>query len=224
MVLLANDEERKSIVKLEKLTKEAEAKIEKKVVPRSIELYAVPKIQRIVIPIEGTSSFISHRKDEKAGELWEKKMTGVGSQKKLTDPEEEWKASLYLNEGGQPCLPGRGIKKAMVSASMYGEKKQKTYLKGAFYVLDELIPIEYEKEIKRRDFLPLMGGRSHHNSYRVEFAGWKADVNIEYNVNAVTPDVLYNLMEIAGFSVGIGDDRPEKNGMHGRFRVAVKGR
>lgn len=192
--------------------------------PKAIELYAVPKIARITIPIEGTSSFISHRKDARAGELWEKKMTGEGSQKKLTDPEEEWKASLYLNEGGQPCLPGRAIKKAMVSASMYGEKKQKTYLKGAFYVIEEFVPILYDREVKRRDFLPLMGGRSHHNSYRVEFFGWKANITIEYNSNVITPSVLYNLMEIAGFSIGVGDDRPEKGGMHGRWRVAVPGR
>jgi len=194
--------------------------------PELIELYNVPKLARLVIPIEGLSSFISHRKDDKAGLLWERKMTGKGNKKELVDPEAEWKASLYLHpETGRPCIPGRGIKKAMVSTHVFtSDKGLKRRLQGAFFVTEEFIPIDYEKELKRRDFLPLKGGMSHHNSYRVEFVGWKAQIPIELNANLITPEALYNILEVAGFSIGIGDDRPEKGGMHGRFRVAAPGR
>lgn len=191
-----------------------------------VELYSVPQLARTVIPIEGLSSFISHRKDSKAGELWEKKMTGKGTKRELVNPEAEWKASLYLHpETKRPCIPGRGVKKAMVSASIYSsDRGLRKRLQGAFFVTEEFIPISYDKEFKRRDFLPLKGGMSHHNSYRVEFFGWKARVPIEYNAHLITPEALFNAMEVAGFSIGIGDDRPEKGGMHGRFRVVVPGR
>ena len=194
--------------------------------PEMIDLYNVPKLAKIGVPIEGLSSFISHRKDEKAGELWEKKTTGKGMRKELCNPEAEWKASLYLHpETNRPCIPGRGIKKAMVSTHIFGnDKGLKRRLQGAFFVTEELIPIEYEKEVKRRDFLPLKGGMSHHNSYRVEFFGWKAKIPIEYDSALIPPEALVNMLERAGFSIGVGDDRPEKNGMHGRWRVVAQGR
>lgn len=210
----------------DKAVRQAPNKLAAMDIPQFIELYNVPKLSRIVVPIEGLSSFISHRKDDKAGIMWEKKMTGKGSKRELVDPEAEWKASLYLHpESGKPCIPGRGIKKAMVTTHVFGnDKGLKRRLQGAFFVTEEFIPIDYKKEVKRRDFLPLKGGMSHHNSYRVEFFGWIAKIPIEYNANLVTPEALYNILEVAGFSIGIGDDRPEKGGMHGRFRIAVPGR
>ncbi len=215
--------------KMEEAKRVAQSKRKKTEVmetPQMIELYSVPKLAKVAVPIEGQSSFISHRKDERAGEMWEKKTTGKGVKRELCNPEAEWKASLYLHPvSGRPCLPGRGIKKAMVSTHVFtNDKGLKRRLQGAFFVTEEFIPIDYEKEVKRRDFLPLKGGMSHHNSYRVEFFGWKAKIPIEYNANLISPEQLYNILETAGFSIGIGDDRPEKSGMHGRFRVVVPGR
>lgn len=194
--------------------------------PELICLYDVPKLVRLEVPIRGRSPFLSHRKDDKAGRLWEDKMKGQSAKRVPVDPEEEWKASRYIHpESGRSCIPGRGIKKAMVATHIFGnDKTLKRRLQGAFFVTEEFIPIDYEKEVKRRDFLPLMGGRGHHNSYRMEFFGWKAKIPIEFDATLITAEALVNMLERAGTSIGIGDDRPEKSGMHGRFSVVVPGR
>ena len=44
---------------------------------------------------------------------------------------------------------------------------------------------------------------------------------IDYNASVITIEQLINLIEIPGYSVGLCEWRPEKNGPYGRFRVAT---
>lgn len=208
-----------------KRTKKDELKASEKIIKpakQKIEVYDVPKPETITIPITGTSSFLSHRKDEKAGQKWEQKMMGKGNKREVTNPEEEWEASTYFHPKTRvPCILGRAVKSAIVSAAKgYWEKGAWRGVRGTVKIPEEFIPIKYGEMNKRRDFLPLMGGRGHHNSYRVEFIDWSATIKIRYDANFINPEKIVNLLNRAGFSIGIGDDRPEKGGEHGTFVVA----
>ena len=44
---------------------------------------------------------------------------------------------------------------------------------------------------------------------------------VEYVASFITLDQVLNLFNHGGFSVGVGDWRPEKNGQHGRFKVVA---
>jgi len=44
---------------------------------------------------------------------------------------------------------------------------------------------------------------------------------VQLNTSAVSIEQLANLFVIAGFAVGVGEWRPEKNGQYGRFEVAT---
>lgn len=56
--------------------------------------------------------------------------------------------------------------------------------------------------------------------YRGQFgAHWTADVPIEYDPSIINPSQLINLLNRAGFSVGLLEGRPEKSGQWGRYTV-----
>lgn len=57
--------------------------------------------------------------------------------------------------------------------------------------------------------------------YRPEFVDWRIPVTLKINASVISPEQVANLLNIAGFGVGIGEWRPEKNGQYGRFHVAT---
>ena len=54
---------------------------------------------------------------------------------------------------------------------------------------------------------------------RPEFENWGAEISFDYDADLLTIHDVINLTNRAGFSVGIGEWRPEKNGEHGTFEV-----
>jgi hypothetical protein len=44
-------------------------------------------------------------------------------------------------------------------------------------------------------------------------------VTIKFNTSAISAEQVANLLNVAGFGVGIGEWRPERNGSYGRFHV-----
>jgi len=55
--------------------------------------------------------------------------------------------------------------------------------------------------------------------YRAEFKEWSADVPIVFNEGVISLEQLVNLFKIAGFGVGVGEWRPERDGIHGTWDV-----
>ena len=56
--------------------------------------------------------------------------------------------------------------------------------------------------------------------YRAEFWPWHAELEISYNTRALSLEQIMNLLNTAGFGVGIGEWRPERDGDKGRFHCA----
>jgi hypothetical protein len=69
-----------------------------------------------------------------------------------------------------------------------------------------------------------LGGKTADLRYRPYFSGWSILLKITHNANVITQEQVVNLLNLAGFSVGIGDWRPEKDGNAGRFHVAIGGK
>jgi len=56
--------------------------------------------------------------------------------------------------------------------------------------------------------------------YRGEFADWSAKLLVRYNANVLSESQILNILNVAGFAVGVGEWRPERDGMSGMFHVA----
>ncbi len=183
-----------------------------------------PQTQKVVVVIEGVGpGFLSHRKSEDITLAWRKKLEGKSEKKKPFDVKQALKNSLYIDpETKKPGVLAKALKAAIVSAAIaHQDKTLKRRIRAAVFIPSEIIPFSsYKDMVERVEMLPLMGGRSQNLSCRYEFKGWKLEVPIEFNSNLIDVEAVINLLHFAGFSIGVGDHRPEKGtGVNGRFRV-----
>ena len=91
------------------------------------------------------------------------------------------------------------------------------FLRGAFHVEGDLVHVEGEPQ--RREDMVRVGMGTADIRYRPEFPKWATELDVSYNSRALAAEQIVNLFEIAGFAVGVGEWRPEKDGQFGRFRV-----
>ncbi len=57
--------------------------------------------------------------------------------------------------------------------------------------------------------------------YRGQFWPWYVIITVRHNANVLSAGQIMNLFNTAGFGVGVGEWRSEKDGQHGMFHVAT---
>lgn len=192
-------------------------------VEQSINIPAL-NIKHAELPIVGVSPLIVHRWSEKAKrEMLEKQMKRAKVAKAAKDPEEDYEQSLYKLPGGGFGFPAVGFKAAAITAVTQISGLTKVLARGAFHVRGiqtdegEMVRIEGEPRI-REDMVRIAMGTADIR-YRGEFPKWSAVLDIRYNANVISPEQIANLFHHAGFAVGVGEWRPEKDGQYGMFEV-----
>lgn len=185
----------------------------------SIELPAL-RIEIVEFMLVGDSPLIVHAWSEKAKRAMLDKHMGKASKKKeAKDPEADYQACFYRFADGSYGFPTIGVKGAMVSACRFVDAKM-TEARGAFHIDGELLPIIGEPRM-REDMVRV--GMTTDIRYRPEFTKWMIPARIKYNASVINPEQLANLLNTAGFGVGLGEWRPEKNGSYGTFHIASAG-
>jgi hypothetical protein len=184
-------------------------------VVRALEL----EVRRVKLHLTGTSPLITNKWSEKAKQLMlDKQMKRASKGKEAKDPEQAYRDALYTLPDGSYGFPAVAFKAAAVRAGTYCDMKM-TFLRGAFHVEGELVQIEGEPQ--PREDMVRVGQGTADIRYRPEFPTWHTSVSIVYNSRAITVEQIVNLFNIAGFAVGIGEWRPERDGQYGRFEVTA---
>lgn len=177
-------------------------------------------LQRMVLRVVGDSPLISHRWSDKAKKMMlDKQMKKANKKKEAKDPKQDFKESLYVHPDGGYGFPSVAFKAAAVAACRFLDGMKMTVARGAFHVDGELVKIEGDEPVMREDMVRLQGGVADIR-YRGAFNEWYADLTIAYNADVISPEQVANVFNIAGFGVGVGEWRPERNGQYGRFHVA----
>jgi len=96
----------------------------------------------------------------------------------------------------------------------------KVAARQAFHVDGEYAVIEGDEPTMREDMVRVGMGTADIR-YRGEFRNWWTTIDIKYNANVLSAEQILNLMQTAGFAVGVGEWRPERDGQYGRFHVAT---
>ena len=189
------------------------------------------KRERVTFTIEGDSGFIVHKWADKAKNEIKDNQGGKAKHKKgIRNPEQEFRDALYVfknNGKEQYGFPGGGFKKAGVRAANDAGMKM-TDARRSFHVIGslgngEFVEIKGCKPTMREDMVKLAGGGVADIRYRPEFKNWYVDLDIDYNSSVISAEQIINLFQLAGFGVGVGDWRPEKNGSFGMFHVKTNG-
>lgn len=207
--------------------KVATAKARKKVATAKDEHVTV-KPQRLAtfeVSIVGTSPLVMHAWSEKAIGMMRRKQAGERAKnREVRDTEAaeaECEAAAYRLHDGRYGIPARAVKSAVISAADKDLGLPKTHVrKGMFIHADEgeLIAIETVGPKMREDMVRVGQGSSDLR-YRPMFEKWRATLRVEIDQDIITPQSVVNLLNRAGFGVGICENRPEKGGDWGRFAV-----
>lgn len=174
---------------------------------------------KITVSLVGTTPLIVHAWSHKAKQqMLDKQMKKAAKGREAKNPEQDYRDSLYpVNADGRHQFPSIGFKAAVVRAGTDAGYKM-TDLRRAFHIDSEFVCINGEPH--SREDMVRVGMGTADIRYRAEFSKWSTDIDIVFNSNAISAEQLVNLFELAGFGVGIGEWRPEKNGQYGRFEVA----
>jgi len=178
-----------------------------------------PVIEHATFRLEGVSPLICHKWSEKAKRaMLDKQQKKATTGKEAKDPEKDFRDSLYeMPDGDGYGFPAIAFKAAMVRAGVYNDLKM-TFLRGAFHVPGELIQIEGEPSM--REDMVRVGMGTADIRYRGQFMPWAVDLPVRYNARAISLEQVANLIVTAGFSVGVGEWRPEKDGSYGLWELA----
>lgn len=192
------------------------------------------KLERIDVNIVGDTGLIPHAWSAKAKKMMlDKQMKKAKQGKTAKDPDADYRESLYWLDKDNNLIKAKnmdpnkhkmfGFKSiafkaaAVRAATDVGLKMTDT--RRAFHVLGEYVPLKYKKIIMREDMVRLQT-KVADIRYRGEFINWSCVLPIQFNANLFSPEQIFNLFNTAGFGVGVGEWRPERNGMNGMFHVA----
>lgn len=175
------------------------------------------KIETVQFLLVGDSPLIVHAWSEKAKKMMlDKQMKKATKAKEAKDPEADYEACFYRTPTGAYGFPTIGLKAAMVGACRFVDMKM-TEARGAFHIDGEMLTVEGEP--RPREDMVRVGMGTADIRYRPEFPEWKIIAPIKFNAAVISAEQIANLLNTAGFAIGIGEWRPERNGQFGRFHV-----
>lgn len=179
-------------------------------------------IQTVEVTIVGDSPLVTHQWSEKAKkEMRDKQTKAAKGGKTAKDPERDYRESMYEIAPGKYGFPAVALKAAMVTACTSIDGMTKVMARQSFHVQGEMFDILCPDGPTMREDMVRIGMGTADIRYRGQFWPWSARVSIRYNAGVISEAQLINLINTAGFGVGIGEWRPEKNGQFGLFHAEM---
>jgi len=188
------------------------------------------KVQVMTVTIKGLSRLVTHKWSEKARKMMrDKKLQGRAATKvrELLDMQKECEDATYLlSDGVTAAIPATALKSAIVGAAHKDSGVPKTAIRQALFIRahetsqeGDLLRVDHAS-MKMREDCVRVGMDQADLRYRPEFSDWTITFELEYNANVLNEDTIVNLINLAGYSIGVGEGRPEKSELGwGRFQV-----
>lgn len=211
---------------------------------KKIECVEVPeiKIEEMDLVLIGDKPLIMHKWSEKAKrEILEKQLDpDKKRQKEKKEPRDPWMefcSSMYWKtpmperptrediENAVFQFPVTAFKASAVDASyQQGLFSSKTMQRGAVHVSapdgSDFVEIESSIPAMREDMIRV-NNRNADFRYRGEFKNWRTTIRVKYNPVVLSQKQVINLFNYGGFACGVGEWRPQKNGVFGTYHVAT---
>lgn len=191
-------------------------------------------IHRMRIRLIGDSALITHRWSEKAKkQMLDKQMKKAKAAKEAKDPFRDFVEALYWLspmpetptwadvEAGRFGFPSIGFKAAAVDACSHVDGITKVEARGAFHIIGEFVEIDGTPTM--REDMTRVGMGTADLRYRPQFLPWSCAFDVRFNANVLSAEQIVNLFNTAGFGIGVGEWRPQRDGGFGMFHVATEG-
>lgn len=130
-----------------------------------------------------------------------------------------------IKDGAKFGFPANSFKIAgNAAAYRMNWVKNQMALRGAYFITSEhgeLAEIKGDKPLCREDTVTVGNGSSDLR-YRPIFENWHCDLTLEIDTGyGMTMNDIVNVINAGGSGVGIGEWRPEKDGIYGRYHVEL---
>lgn len=176
------------------------------------------QIQTAKIRLVGDSPLICHAWSSKAKkEMLDKQMKKAKTAKEAKDPQRDYEESLYRLPNGKCGFPVVAFKSAAVDACSHVADITKVEARGAFHISGELAEIKGEPTM--REDMVRIGMGTADIRFRGQFLEWETELTVRYNSSVLSIEQIVNLFNTAGFAIGVGEWRPQKDGSFGMFHV-----
>lgn len=199
-------------------------------------------IKEVNIKIVGDSPLIVHAWSEKAKRMMlESQMKATKTKaRELRDPFADYIDSMYwltekpestpeafemaVKNGAKWGFPVTAIKMAGNSAAFrLGWVRNQMGLRGAYFLksdFGDMAQIITENPPVMREDMVRVGMGTADLRYRAEFRDWSMELTLEYNASGdMTMEQIVNVINAGGYTTGLGEWRPEKDGTFGRFHI-----
>lgn len=173
---------------------------------------------RIEIEIKGVSSLLMNRFDID--------QSGLKKEKNLT-PREAAQKVCYLTEDGKLYYPTTNIYACIVEAGKFHKDGKVKVTTARSSLIPAGVMIEGESVFfkepdtwevdSRAVVVPSTGGRI--VAHRPRLDNWCLEFVLELDLKMFSPKFIRELIDDAGKKVGLGDFRPARKGIFGRFVV-----
>ncbi len=208
---------------------------EKMKVAAGIELRPIDLVTMNVRLI-GDSPLIVSRFSEKAKRMiLESHMKKAKKAQEAKDPQAISEDARYRMSGERDGFPVIAFKAAAVRACTSAGMAM-TEARQAFMVTGEHSDLDgaFEGAVSSMELTEIFGpppqiredmvrisGKTADIRYRAQYWPWAVEVPVTFNAGFISAEQLLDIFKVAGFAVGIGEWRPERNGNNGRFRLAT---
>jgi len=134
---------------------------------------------------------------------------------------------LYKDSNGKIYMPSTWFRGALVEAGkqkkMGGKGSSKATYSKAIGSSVSVEPFEIVLKKQVWDVFTILAvnptTKGRNLLHRPIFKSWEADMKVVFEEEQIEPEVLKEIFDIAGKIVGVGDWRPAKKGMFGKFQV-----
>jgi len=180
----------------------------------------------IKVKVIGDSPYLPEPMDMAVLEKYNKIKSKQNYTKDDISEEEKVKAKFYYTEDEQYGIPARAIYNSMIRASSYlFDIKQggMRNIKEGVTIKGDIIPLNFKKQSVVTHWGRTSGMKgSPRKIMRNQFEDWSVELTIEYNKNNLSAEQIINVINWAGFHIGVGGFRKEKTGNYGAFHIEFK--
>lgn len=186
---------------------------------KSVQLQELNK-EKITVEIVGLTPLLMEKMDMNVVERYNLKKGKKMSDKDDKLEEEKYDAKKHFTDDGKIGFPSMGFLKGMVEVAPYIDGMDKKRVRGSIRIMEDIIPITFSAESKDVKWGKTSGiSKSPRKIIRPKFTNWKCKLCVVYNSTNISAEQVINLINWAGFQMGIGGFRPEHSGTFGQYEV-----
>lgn len=183
------------------------------------------KIGVLKIKIIGRTPYLPEPMDLAVLEKYNKKKSKQSYDKGDLSEEEKATEKYYYTTDGKKGIPARAFYNAMIRASSYHFEKSDGGMRNVregINVIGDILPLKYKKEVQVTHWGRMSGmTRAPRKIIRNSFEDWECELEIQYNKEQLSSENIINILNWAGFHIGVGGFRKEKSGNYGSFYVKI---